>query len=49
MDASTEVIPIDSDSSSGVTLDQVKKLLASVMFIALIGLALQKDKQIVKN
>ena len=48
-DASTEVTPAATAPSSGVTMEQIQKLLAERDFIGLIGLALRKGNRLVRN
>ena len=48
-DASTEVTPAVSAPSSGVTMEQIQKLLAERDVIGLIGLALRKENRLVRN
>ena len=48
-DASTEVTPAVSAPSSGVTMEQIQKLLAERDVIGLVGLALRKENRLVRN
>ena len=48
-DASTEVTPTATAPPSGVTMEQIQKLLAERNVYWLIGLALRKDNRLVRN
>ena len=48
-DASTEVTPTVSAPSSGVTMEQIQKLLAERDVIGLIDLTLRKENRLVRN